>query len=148
MIISTLADRQKYYSLHPKFEKAFEYFMNEGRFLEDGIYNVEGDEIILIIKHVELKSEHEVLLEAHYKYVDIQIVMDGIERYGLRDRRRCVEPNSTKVDPVDAEVFDDKYNNLFTLTTNDFVVFFPEDAHTNEIGVGRVKKAMIKVKVQ
>lgn len=146
MIISSLNNRTKYYSMNTLFEKAFNFALDNIYTLAEGEYCVEEDNIYLIITEGELRSEFEAPLEAHNIYIDIQIVIRGIECFGVRDRSRCNFSKEKYDKECDIEFYDDKFENRVTLVENDFIIFFPEDAHAPLIGEGCVRKAIIKIR--
>lgn len=114
--------------------------------MEVGRYEVVEDSILLIISENDLRSVDEAPLEAHNIYIDIQIVINGTESYGVRDRDMCSCSKDGYDAERDIEFYDDKVSNIVTLVPDDFVIFFPEDAHAPLIGNGRVKKAIFKIR--
>lgn len=147
MVLSTLSDSKRYYSMHPLFERAFEFYSQTGRNFDEGRHSIEGDDLILIISNGAMRPADEAPLEAHNKYIDIQIVISGTESYGVRDRRLCKHSDGGYDSERDIEFFYDEFSNLVTLSPEDFVIFFPEDAHAPLIGRGDVKKAIFKIKL-
>ena len=86
-------------------------------------------------------------IECHKKYIDIQIIIDGVEQAGICDKNECKiieEYNQEK----DLEKLEGKVD-LITLKKGCFVIFFPQDGHAPGLKVGnsenRVKKAVFKV---
>lgn len=146
MVISSLYDSKRYFTLHPLFERAFEFYSTKGQFMEEGRHVIDGDNLIMTISECELRSIDEAPLEAHNEYIDIQIVISGNETYGIADRLRCKNSKGGYDTKRDIEFYDDNFYNLIKLSTNDFVIFFPEDAHAPLIGSGKVKKAIFKIK--
>lgn len=146
MIYSSLSENKRYSSLHPLFERAFEFYNTTGRHLSEGRHEVMGEDLILTISTNELRSVENAPLEAHNEYIDIQIVISGTEGYGVCGRELCNNSRGGYDETRDIEFFDDKIKNIITLEANDFVIFFPEDAHAPLIGEGKVKKAIFKIR--
>ena len=48
----------------------------------------------------------------------------------------------------DVMFYDDEPSTYFTLGEGEIGIFFPQDAHAPLVGDGRVKKAVVKVKVE
>ena len=48
----------------------------------------------------------------------------------------------------DVMFYDDEPSTYFTLDEGEIGIFFPQDAHAPLVGDGRVKKAVVKVKVE
>lgn len=147
MVLSSLCNSKRTSSLHPLFERAFEFYERMGKFLEEGCHEIEGDNIRLTIARGEMRPADEAPLEAHNNYIDIQIVISGTESYGIRDRQRCHYSDGGYDSERDIEFFHDSFSNLVTLSPDDFVIFFPEDAHAPLIGRGEIKKAIFKIKL-
>ena len=81
MIFDTLANAQKYYSLHSRFEDAFE-FINKAisENLPVGRYELDGKNLFALVQEYTTKNPEEAKNEAHRKYIDIQCVLSGEER--------------------------------------------------------------------
>ena len=87
-------------------------------------------------------------LEVHDRYIDIQIVLSGREGFGWKDRSRCAAPRGAMNTEKDVMFYDDEPSTYFTLGEGEIGIFFPQDAHAPLVGDGRVKKAVVKVKVE
>jgi len=48
-----------------------------------GRYNLVGDDLIVIVDHAQGKTRDLARLECHRRYIDIQLVLDGMEEMGL-----------------------------------------------------------------
>lgn len=147
MVIDSLKNCAKYASLNPFFAKAF-YFIatNDLSKLEPGKYEIYGDNVYASIVEGTLKTKEAARLEAHDKYIDIQICIKGRETFGWLKREDCVKPEGEYNAEKDIVFFADEESLYFTLTGGEFAIFFPEDGHTPMIGEGSVKKCIIKVK--
>lgn len=147
MILSSLSDCKRYSSLHPLFERAFEFYESKGKFMSEGCHEIEGENLRLTIACGEMRPAEEAPLEAHNNFIDIQIVIRGTESYGVRDRKRCSYSDGGYDSERDIEFYHDSFSNLVTLSPDDFIIFFPEDAHAPLIGRGEIKKAIFKIKL-
>ena len=84
MILSHLSQSSRYATLHPLFPRAFDYIRDTDLFaLAPGRYNIVGDNLIAIIEQVPGKTKAMARLEAHRRYIDIQLVLEGDETDGL-----------------------------------------------------------------
>lgn len=152
MIIDTLQNAAKYYSVHPLFAKAFEYIGGADLTnMESGTYEISGDELKAIVSDKEGKTRQESLekFECHRKHIDIQLCINGVEEIGWKPIQKCSAGKDGYNDVKDVEFWGDEPDTYFTLTNNQFVILFPEDVHAPMIGVdgGSIKKMVIKVKV-
>ena len=149
MIIDTLANASKYFSLHPSFAKAFDYInQNNVATLADGIYETpEGLKVIVNTGMGKTAEASLAKFECHDKNIDIQLCVKGIETMAWKPREKCQTPNGDYNPDKDVRFFSDAPDMYFQLTDGQFTVFFPEDVHAPMIGDGEIKKVVIKVKI-
>ena len=85
MIFSSIFQSTRYATLHPLFQRAFDYIRDTDLYaLAPGRYNIFGDELIAIVEHVEGRTREIARLECHREYIDIQLVLDGDETMGWK----------------------------------------------------------------
>jgi biofilm protein TabA len=108
-----------------------------------------GRGVKLIIDEYTTKPETEKKAEYHRKYIDLQLMLSGTERFGYADLSRCTD----KI-PYDAEKEAGFVNGILdfcTLHTGSFALFYPNDVHMPGVqmadGPGSVKKAVFKIPV-
>ena len=145
MIIDVLEQSEKYISLHKDFKLVFDYLKNTNlNELECGIHELKGKDVFFNLQEYETKQTQK--LEAHKKYIDIQVVVDGEEYMGYTninntsiteeyDEARDVMFLDGKVDKVKAD-------------NKTFIIFYPEDAHMPALSIKedkKVKKAIFKI---
>ena len=149
MIIDTLANASKYFSLHPSFAKAFDYInQNNVATLADGIYETpEGLKVIVNTGMGKTAESSLAKFECHDKNIDIQLCVKGLETMAWKPREKCLTPNGEYNPDKDVRFFSDAPDVSFQLTDGQFAVFFPEDVHAPMIGDGEIKKVVIKVKI-
>jgi biofilm protein TabA len=148
MIIDKLKNAEKYYSLNPLFEKAFEYLekleAKEVPFVE-GNHDLVGKDLFAINAMVE--GINNVALEAHQQYIDIQYIYSGTDTFGWQPLDECHHLSSPYDYEKDICFFSDVSNVNFTLKEKCFVIFFPEDAHAPLGGNLKMEKTVMKVLV-
>ncbi len=149
MIIDTLQNASKYFSVHPLFEKAFA-FINQTDLANaaDGKSDIE-DGLKAIFSNAPGKTAEAscAKFECHNKNIDIQVCINGVETMGWKPREKCVQPNGGYNEEKDVQLYHDAPDMFFQLTNNQFVIFFPEDVHAPMIGEGNIKKLVIKVRI-
>lgn len=150
MIIDDLFAAEKYYSLNPLFVKAFEYLQTiDLETTIEGRYELQGDDLFyMVTNNAGLSKEASVAnFECHNKYIDIQVCIRGNETFGWKPRADCsrLKESGQKMDYV---FFDEVPDLYFQLRKNQFVIFFPKDAHAPMIGEGKIKKLVVKVKIE
>lgn len=149
MIIDTLKNAPKYFSVHPLFEKAFAYIrQTDLAGAADGKIDV-GDGLKAIFSNAPGKTRETSVakFECHNKNIDIQVCIKGVETIGWKPRENCATPNGEYNDEKDVLFFADKPDMFFQLTNGQFAIFFPEDVHAPMIGEGDIKKLVMKVRI-
>ena len=149
MIIDTIQNASRYFSVHPLFEKAFEYInQNDLANTPDGKSDI-AEGLKAIISNAPGKTAETSLakFECHNKNIDIQLCVNGVETIGWKPREKCVTPNGEYNDEKDVQFFGDAPDTFFTLTNGQFAIFFPEDVHAPMIGEGEITKMVIKVRI-
>jgi biofilm protein TabA len=150
MIIDTLQNASKYFSVHPLFAKAFDYInKTDLANTEPGKYEIDGDNLKAIIsdKKGMTAAESTAKFECHNKYVDIQLCIRGNEQMGWKPREKCTQPKGEYNAEKDVLFFNDTPDMFFSLTDGQFAIFYPTDVHAPMIADAEVKKLVIKVKL-
>ena len=150
MIIDTLDNADLYYCIHPLFAKAFEYIKStELAAAEDGKYTIDAENLKAIVsnKNGMTAAESAAKFECHDKYIDIQICIKGIEKFGWKPRSACTELKGEYNPEKDVSFYNDPPEMYFELRDGQFVIFYPEDVHAPMIGEGPIKKMVIKVRL-
>lgn len=148
MIIDSLKNADTYIPLHQRFAKAFEYIKNtDFASLEPGRYEIDGDDIFIMLSLTDLKNPEDAPLEVHDKYIDIQYVIEGEETFGWTERSECRDPKAPMDVEKDVQFFNDEHATRYTLRSGDFCIFFPNDGHAPMIGdpKTKIKKCIVKI---
>lgn len=147
MIVAPLNEFGTYINLHPLFERVEQALITLD-FSKPGerIY-IDGEKLIAIPSFNKARTKDEAPLEAHDKYIDIQICLQGEETIGWRNREECLLPRDPFNKEKDIIFYDDSPTNYFRVAANHFAIFFPNDAHAPLIGEEVIKKVVFKVLV-
>lgn len=148
MIIDTISNAPRYFSVHPLFEKAFHYIgQADLANAPDGKLDIsEGLKAIFSQAAGKTAEASLAKFECHNRHIDIQLCISGKERIGWKPREKCVQPNGDYNEEKDVQLYHDGADTFFELTDGQFAIFFPEDVHAPMIGDGVIKKLVIKVK--
>ncbi len=148
MIIDSLDNAARYYSVHPLFKKAFEYINKQNlKSFEVSKFDIsEGLNGAVVEKQGMSADESAAKFECHNNNIDIQLCITGPEVFGWRPRSSCSSPKGEYNAEKDVLFYNDAPAMHFTLNDNQFAIFFPEDVHAPMIADGVVKKMIIKVK--
>ena len=149
MIIDTIKNAAKYFSVHPLFAKAFEYIEQTGLAnAPDGKLDIaEGLKAIYSDKSGTTAEASVAKFECHNKNIDIQLCINGVETIGWKPREKCVTENGGYNPDKDVQLYNEQPDMYFQLTDGQFAIFFPGDVHAPMIGEGEIKKLVIKVKI-
>lgn len=149
MILSNIAQSGRYAALHPLFPRAFDYIRNTDLFnLAPGRYHILGEDLIAIVEHLPGKTREMAKLEAHRRYIDIQLVLDGSEEMGWKPLADCHNPVSEHSMEKDIRFFHDAAASWIAVPPDHFCIFFPEDAHAPLVGSGTIRKVIFKIAVK
>jgi biofilm protein TabA len=146
MIIDKLANAKMYDGLHPRLKKGLDYLLeNDLHALAAGTYEIEDDKVFVIIQEYETKLSEQCRWESHYRYSDIQYIIQGEEKMGYTntENTQVVEANKDK-----DLMFLEGNGDLFLVKEGSFAIFTPQDAHRPCICTNQpqyIKKAVVKV---
>ena len=146
MIIDNLTNAEKYIALHKDFKLVFDYLKNNNLETMNCAKNIQlrGEEVFFNLDEYETKQTQK--LEAHKKYIDIQVVITGEEYMGYTNI-----DNTTVTEEYDKNrdvMFLDGNVDKVLATNKNFIIFYPEDAHMPALSVTepkKVKKAIFKI---
>lgn len=149
MITDTLNNITLYRNV-PGLGQAAEYILSHDlNALPDGKTEIDGNDFYVMIQRPGLKAPEDAKPEAHNRYIDIQVVLEGEEVMGYAPREDCGEPSVAKPES-DIWFYDNPAFSPVHLRKDCFAVFFPEDGHAPCIrtkSCTKNKKAVFKVKI-
>ena len=143
-------------------EKLYEYNLVSPEVIEfigkltvdtpDGKYSID-DKTYVNIDSYNRRGEYDAPLEAHRKYIDLQLLISGVERIDFTNIDGLKE--FSMYDPVKDIIFYKRpHTEIGSLYLNgrNFAIFFPQDAHAPQITTlslqNNVKKAVVKIPVE
>jgi YhcH/YjgK/YiaL family protein len=148
MILDTIANADRYVALHPLFAKAFDYIRNtDMRSIAPGRYPIVGQDLFVILEQAPGRTREAAKLECHRKYIDIQLVLDGVDEMGWKPLAECHDPVSDYRAEKDIQFFNDTVASWVSTPPGAFCIFFPEDCHAPLVGDQGIRKAIFKVAV-
>jgi YhcH/YjgK/YiaL family protein len=149
MILDALTVADRYANLHPLFASAFAFLRDTDLMsLEPGKHTVQGEQIFAIVEACTGRSRVEAKLECHRRYIDIQLVLEGVDEMGWKAVAECAEP-ATEYDAArDIQFFNDVPSSWIATPAGSFCLFFPEDAHAPLVSTGLIRKVVVKIAVQ
>jgi biofilm protein TabA len=148
MILDELKNAERYANLHEGFREGFRFLGQPNlQSFANGKYELQGEHLFALINRDPGRGHEGARLEAHRKYIDIQLLIDGSEEIGWRPTAECrqlTEPYDTTRDIM---FFADPPQAWIELPVGKFMIFYPEDAHAPLASRGDNVKAVIKVAV-
>ncbi len=148
MILDVLENAPQYFALNKSFAKAFD-FLNRPELIDlpVGRYEIEDDRIYAIVAVDPGRKKEDAQLETHEKYIDIQLILDGIDTMGWRSKASCKKTSGDYDQEMDLQFFDDEPYSWLAAKSGMFAIFFPDDAHMPLISSGELHKVVVKIAV-
>ena len=148
MILSEFQNKDRYINLHPLFEKGFVFLEKENLSqLPVGKLEIDGEDLFAIISKPGTSAEEIPKLEAHKKYIDIHYIIAGTELFGWKNLNDCKHVDGEFDFEKDFVLYNDQDFTSFLLNKYNFVVVYPEDAHSPGIKTEHLHKVVLKIKL-
>lgn len=148
MILAPLAEFGTYIPMNKLFEKVENALITMDFNSLGQKFEIEGDRLFVIPSFNKARSKSEAKLEAHNKYIDIQVCLQGEETIAWCDRNMCKLPLGEFDTDKDIIFYNDNPTNYITLKPRTFAIFYPNDCHAPLIGSGMIKKLVFKVALE
>lgn len=146
MILDTLANADRYAALHPLFARAFAFLRETDlQSLPTGMHEVQGEQLFVIVESCQGRTREEAKLECHRRYIDIQLVLEGIDEMGWKPVAECVNPLAGYDAARDIRFFSDVPSSWIATPAGSFCLFFPDDAHAPLVSTGLIRKGVVKI---
>ena len=142
MILSDIKDAWRYRNISPLIADAIDWLLGQSPdSFHKGTYTIccrDGREMIAKCEEPDLLPREKATLEAHRRFIDIQVPLKRTESMGWE---------SYNADS-DIAFFGDSAHSIVHVKVGQLAIFFPEDAHAPNIGLGNHRKLIIKVPVE
>ena len=151
MIVCQIEDAQKFGTLSEGIALAIEWLQNhKADGFVKGIYaagSTAAGDVIVKCEEPALMPRENVRLEAHRRFIDIHVPLKGTEIIGWAPVAALKHPQVPYCEESDVEFYGDAAHSLIHLHKGQLAVFFPEDAHAPNIGLGNDRKMCMKIPV-
>ena len=148
MILDVLENAHRYLALHREFAKVFEFLRRPDlKELPVGKYEIDGESVYAMVVKDNGRRKEDALLETHERYIDIQLVLEGVDDMGWKPKSSCKKPTGKYDQKNDEQIFMDEPDAWISTQSGAYVIFFPEDAHMPLISSGQIHKVVVKVAV-
>ena len=110
------------------------------------------DDDFVNVETYTTKISDDAKFESHDMYIDIQLLLDGVERIYIKDRAGLSECDPYNVERDITFYKDDiKDADYVTLDGSNFVLIYPHEAHAPQVAIDNmqsiVKKAVAKIRI-
>ncbi|WP_300860125.1 YhcH/YjgK/YiaL family protein [uncultured Clostridium sp.] len=152
MIFDKIENISDYFEELPLLKKVEDFVVDfkNGK-LADGTYEIDGKRVFAMVQSYRTRQQtHEMMFEAHKKYIDLQYIVNGIEkiRWARLDSVDLVEEKYSTGGDIAFYEGDAMFD--FTLTKGTFLLLYPEDAHLPGLSAQKdvnVRKIVFKIQV-
>jgi YhcH/YjgK/YiaL family protein len=146
MILDRLAQAERYASLHPGFAQAFAFLRRADlRQLPLVKHEIDGARVYAMISRMPGRAREQAQLETHRNYIDIQLVLEGVDQMGWKALADCRQSAGPYDAVKDFELFADAPDAWIDVGPGAFTIFYPDDAHAPLVGQGELYKVVVKV---
>ena len=116
MILDSLKNSALYYGVSPRMKQAFELIAStDWTAMEPGIHELDGKDSYVNVMERELKQKPDAKLEIHNEYIDIQVLIRGVEEsFGWSERKDLKLPLGEFSVEKDIQLFDDVPQTYYT----------------------------------
>lgn len=150
MIFGSINHKKTYSNLEENILRCFEYAKeNNLAEFEKGSYVIDGEDIFVNIVEYETCEKEDRFWEAHKKYIDIHLMLNGEERIDINFIENLMSKDYQE--EGDFLPLDGGNSGFIELRKNYFLICYPEDAHMTAIKIKEkqnIKKAIFKVIVR
>lgn len=152
MIFDKIENISDYFEELPLLKKVEDFVVDfkNGK-LADGTYEIDGKRVFAMVQSYRTRQQtHKMMFEAHKKYIDLQYIVNGIEkiRWARLDSVDLVEEKYSTGGDIAFYEGDAMFD--FTLTKGTFLLLYPEDAHLPGLSAQKdvnVRKIVFKIQV-
>ncbi|MFI3300700.1 MAG: YhcH/YjgK/YiaL family protein [Candidatus Gastranaerophilales bacterium] len=144
-------DDIRYLSQYIKSEEILDFVNNLDKNVAIGKHII-NENVYANVDAYMTKPLEDCLLEAHEKFIDIQILIDGEEQINFIniDGLNEASPYDSNRDIVFFETPKNKLSSVM-LNNKNFAIFYPQDAHMPQIAIengrSKVKKVVVKIRI-
>lgn len=145
MIFGRLNRLDRYRGLSPALDTAIDFLSTQDlSTLAMGKTVIDGDTVF--VNRFDYVTAPDNITEGHLRYIDLHVVLEGEENIGVADVAALCETDRNEAE--DFLGFSGAFTAVCTLRPGDFLITFPEDAHSPKLQVHApvaVKKAVFKI---
>ena len=151
MVYDKIDNLETYKGLSEDIYEGLKFLKNASPDLACGVHEI-NPRVKAIVSEYETKPVNENGYEAHKKHIDIQYLLQGVEKNCCLPIERLKETKSYK-EEIDAAFYEESNikSQEFLIGNGYFAILFPRDGHMPQLKVNKpvaVKKIVVKVKIE
>lgn len=148
MILTDLSNLYRFRSISPAVAEAIDWLLANinGYDFQPGVTELPNG-ISVKAERVAMTPRDAAVLEAHRRYIDIHVPIKGDETMGWTPVDSLQYPRTPYDEAADFATYGDSAHSLLHVRVGEAAIFFPEDAHAPNIGIGNHHKLCIKIPV-
>lgn len=152
MVFDRLEKLDKYVT-QEQFQKIVKFLRKISKDMEERRYEIDGESIYARVMSYQTSLQHECRIEAHDKYIDIQVSISGMEGIDIFDRDTLDIVQDYDKDK-DVAFYEGMAMPCVSVRNVEgyFTMIFPREAHRPKVSIDqqyhRVKKFVIKVRCE
>ncbi len=152
MIFDSVENIESYGGASDAIAKAVQFVMEFDGSRPDGKYPIDGDTIFALVQTVETAGHDGKVFEAHRKFLDVHIVLEGQEKQdvALMDHAEA-EMVQEYSEQNDAMLFKTEDFSTVILKPRMFAVYGPSDGHRPCLcvnGPEKIRKVCVKIRIE
>ena len=153
MIVDRIDNADAYGRLGGGIAAAMEYLQKtDFASLDSGRQELDGERLFAMVQRYRTKSQAQAAWEVHRQYIDVQYVVEGIERMGWAPL--ALGPPVVKAYDAESDAaLHDADGDFVTLAAGSFAILTPQDIHAPQVAAGSppvpspVLKVVVKVRI-
>lgn len=151
MILTTISNAGAYRGLSGALDMAIDWLAEHiSDSVVDNIVTIGKSEVGEVFAKYEspaLLPREKAALEAHRRYIDIHVPLKDTETIGWAPVSALQHPRGKYDQERDVIFYGDAAHSLLHVKVGQMAIFFPDDAHAPNIGLGNHRKICIKIPV-
>jgi YhcH/YjgK/YiaL family protein len=148
MVTDLLTNAHLYASLGPRIARGLRFLAETDlKGLAAGRHDIDGEAVFALVSDYPPKPLSLGKWEAHRRYLDLQYVASGIERFGVTPTDRLLAGDYI---PEKDITWLSGSGDFITLAAGQFIIVWPGDAHMPGLDAGipgQVRKVVVKIAI-
>lgn len=152
MIFDKMENAKDYFEEYPQMKLVYEFSKKaDEEKLADGTYEIDDKKLFATIQSYKTKKQTpEMMFEVHKKYIDVQYIVQGIEKIRWAKLQNVSLVKEEYSSGKDIAFYEGNAQFDFTLTKGTFLFLTPNDAHLPGISAEKdvfARKIVFKIAV-